>query len=142
SVRRRGEDRLGTRTELKNINSFRFVQNAIEHEIARQVHVLDGGDRIIQETRLWDAERGTSESMRSKEQAEDYRYFPDPDLPPLVVDAPLMGGILRSLPELPTARFDRYVKAGLASDDARTLISEKALADYFDATAKVHPGES
>jgi aspartyl-tRNA(Asn)/glutamyl-tRNA(Gln) amidotransferase subunit B len=143
SVRRRGEDRLGTRTELKNINSFRFVQNAIEHEIARQCHVLDGGDRIIQETRLWDAERGTSEPMRSKETAEDYRYFPDPDLPPLVVDGALMAGTLRGMPELPTARFGRYVKQhGLSTDDARTLISEKALADYFDAAEKVHPGET
>ncbi|MEO8551622.1 MAG: Asp-tRNA(Asn)/Glu-tRNA(Gln) amidotransferase subunit GatB [Kofleriaceae bacterium] len=141
SVRRRGEDRLGTRTELKNINSFRFVQNAIEHEIVRQVRLLDDGQRIIQETRLWDSERGTSESMRSKETAEDYRYFPDPDLPPLVVDAELMGTILRSLPELPNQRFDRYVKLGLAADDARTLISERALAEYFDAAMKAHPGE-
>lgn len=143
SVRRRGEDRLGTRTELKNINSFRFVQNAIEHEIARQIRLLDEGERIIQETRLWDSERGTSESMRSKETAEDYRYFPDPDLPPVVVDAVLMGGILRSLPELPTQRFLRYQKShGLAADDARTLISDRALAEYFDAAVKAHPGES
>jgi aspartyl-tRNA(Asn)/glutamyl-tRNA(Gln) amidotransferase subunit B len=143
SVRRRGEDRLGTRTELKNINSFRFVQNAIEHEIARQIRQLDDGQRIIQETRLWDSERGTSESMRSKETAEDYRYFPDPDLPPVVVDAPLMTGILRSLPELPTQRFLRYQKTqGLAADDARTLISDRALAEYFDAAVKAHPGDS
>ena len=141
SVRRRGEDRLGTRTELKNINSFRFVQNAIEHEIVRQVRLLDDGERIIQETRLWDSERGTSESMRSKETAEDYRYFPDPDLPPVVVDAVLMGGVLRSLPELPNQRFDRYLKLGLAADDARTLISERALAEYFDAAVKAHPGD-
>jgi aspartyl-tRNA(Asn)/glutamyl-tRNA(Gln) amidotransferase subunit B len=141
SVRRRGEDRLGTRTELKNINSFRFVQNAIEHEIARQIRQLDAGERIVQETRLWDAERNTSESMRSKETAEDYRYFPDPDLPPIVVDGALMGGILQSLPELPHQRFDRYVKQhGLAVDDARTLVSERELAEYFDAAVKVHPG--
>ena len=142
SVRRRGEDRLGTRTELKNINSFRFVQNAIEHEILRQVRVLDEGGRIVQETRLWDSERGTSETMRSKETAEDYRYFPDPDLPPIVVDGALMGGILKTLPELPHARFDRYIKAhGLAADDARTMVSERALADYFDAAFAAHPGE-
>jgi aspartyl-tRNA(Asn)/glutamyl-tRNA(Gln) amidotransferase subunit B len=142
SVRRRGEDRLGTRTELKNINSFRFVQNAIEHEILRQVRLLDEGGRIVQETRLWDAERGTSETMRSKETAEDYRYFPDPDLPPLVVDGALMGGILKTLPELPHARFDRYIKAhGLAADDARTMVSERALADYFDAAFAAHPGD-
>ncbi|HEY0253690.1 MAG TPA: Asp-tRNA(Asn)/Glu-tRNA(Gln) amidotransferase subunit GatB [Kofleriaceae bacterium] len=141
SVRRRGEDRLGTRTELKNINSFRFVQNAIEHEILRQIRILEDGGRIIQETRLWDADRGVSESMRSKETAEDYRYFPDPDLPPIVVDAAMMGGILRNLPELPSQRFDRYTKTGIAADDARTLISDRMLADYFDATVKAHPGE-
>ncbi|MFT3695047.1 MAG: Asp-tRNA(Asn)/Glu-tRNA(Gln) amidotransferase subunit GatB [Kofleriaceae bacterium] len=142
SVRRRGEDRLGTRTELKNINSFRFVQNAIEHEILRQVRILEEGGRIVQETRLWDAERGVSESMRSKETAEDYRYFPDPDLPPVVVDAAMMGGILRGLPELPSQKFDRYVKTGVAADDARTLISDRALADYYDAMVKAHPGDS
>ncbi len=143
SVRRRGEDRLGTRTELKNINSFRFVQNAIEHEIARQIRLLEMGERIVQETRLWDADLGASAPMRSKETAEDYRYFPDPDLPPLVVDARLMSTILKSLPELPTARFERYIKQhGLSPDDARTLISERALADYFDTAEQAHPGET
>ena len=141
SIRRRGEDRLGTRTELKNINSFRFVQAAVEHEIARQTRVLEEGGRIVQETRLWDADVGASAAMRSKEQAEDYRYFPDPDLPPLVVDGATMGGILRGLPELPSARFERYVREGLSPDDARTLVGERALADYFDATVKAHPGE-
>src|SRR6185295_10644672 len=127
SVRLRGEDRLGTRTELKNINSFRFVE---------------GGGRITRETRLWDAERGQSQSMRSKEEANDYRYFPDPDLPPLVVDGAIMGSILRSIPELPSVRFDRYQRAhGLSPIDARTLVSERALADFFDATVAVHPGE-
>jgi len=141
SVRRRGEDRLGTRTELKNINSFRFVQNAIEHEIARQISQLEAGERIVQETRLWDAERGTSEAMRSKETAEDYRYFPDPDLPPIVVDGALMGGILKSLPELPHQRFERYVKQhALSVDDARTLVSDRWLAEYFDAAVAAHPG--
>ncbi|HTR53994.1 MAG TPA: Asp-tRNA(Asn)/Glu-tRNA(Gln) amidotransferase subunit GatB [Kofleriaceae bacterium] len=141
SIRRRGEDRLGTRTELKNINSFRFVQAAVEHEIARQARILDEGGRIVQETRLWDADVGASAAMRSKEQAEDYRYFPDPDLPPLVVDGATMGGILRGLPELPSVRFERYVREGLSPDDARTLVGERALAEYFDATVKVHPGE-
>jgi len=141
SVRLRGEDRLGTRTETKNINSFRFVQNAIEHEIARQVRILEGGGRIIQETRLWDAQAGTSATMRTKEEANDYRYFPDPDLPPLVVDGAVMGTILRSLPELPAPRFTRYVAAGLSPDDAKTLITDRALAGYFDATCELHPGE-
>ncbi|HET9625721.1 MAG TPA: Asp-tRNA(Asn)/Glu-tRNA(Gln) amidotransferase subunit GatB [Kofleriaceae bacterium] len=140
SVRRRGEDRLGTRTELKNINSFRFVENAIEHEIARQIRVIEGGGKITRETRLWDAERGQSAAMRSKEDADDYRYFPDPDLPPLVVDGQMMAAILRGLPELPSARFERYQRVhGLSADDARTLINERALADYFDAAVAAHP---
>ncbi len=143
SVRRRGEDRLGTRTELKNINSFRFVQNAIEHEIVRQIRLLETGERIVQETRLWDADLGASAPMRSKETAEDYRYFPDPDLPPLVVDGTLMSSILKSLPELPSQRFERYLKQhGLSPDDARTLVSERALADFFDAAEKAHPGKA
>ena len=141
SVRRRGEDRLGTRTELKNINSFRFVHHAIEHEIARQIAILESGGRVQQETRLWDAVAGMSQTMRSKEEANDYRYFPDPDLPPLVVDGAMMGGILKALPELPIARFDRYQKQhGISADDARTLVSERALADYFDAVVDAHPG--
>jgi aspartyl-tRNA(Asn)/glutamyl-tRNA(Gln) amidotransferase subunit B len=141
SVRMRGEDRLGTRTETKNINSFRFVQNAIEHEIARQVRILESGGRITQETRLWDAQAGTSATMRTKEEANDYRYFPDPDLPPLVVDGSVMGTILRSLPELPAPRFTRYVASGLAPDDAKTLVSDRALAEYFDMTCEIHPGD-
>jgi len=142
SVRLRGEDRLGTRTELKNINSFRFVQNAVEHEILRQMRIVDGGGRVERETRLWDADLGHSASMRSKEEANDYRYFPDPDLPPLVVDGNMMGGILRTLPELPSARFDRYQRAhGISPDDARTLVGERALAEYFDVACTAHPGE-
>jgi len=142
SVRRRGEDRLGTRTELKNINSFRFVHNAIDNEIARQIGILDGGGHVVQETRLWDATTGTSHTMRTKEEANDYRYFPDPDLPPLVVDGQMMGATLKSLPELPLARFDRYQKQhGVSPDDARTLVSERALADYFDAACTAHPGD-
>ena len=142
SIRLRGEDRLGTRTELKNINSFRFVEHAIESEIVRQIRILEAGGRITQETRLWDADRGQSLPMRSKEAANDYRYFPDPDLPPLVVDGATMGGVLRTLPELPSTRFDRYQRAhGISAGDARTLVSERALADYFDAAVAVHPGD-
>ncbi len=141
SVRRRGEDRLGTRTELKNINSFRFVEQAIDHEIARQIRLLETGERIVRETRLWDADRGQSQPMRSKEEANDYRYFPDPDLPPLVVDGQIMAQTLRSLPELPNVRFDRYQKLGISADDARTLVSERALANYFDAVLAAHPGD-
>ena len=142
SVRRVGEDRLGTRTELKNINSFRFVQNAVEHEIARQIRILEGGGRIEQETRLWDAVAGTSATMRTKEEANDYRYFPDPDLPPMVVDGNMMGSILRSLPELPAARFARYLREhGLSPDDARTIVSDRPLAEYFETVVKAHPGD-
>jgi aspartyl-tRNA(Asn)/glutamyl-tRNA(Gln) amidotransferase subunit B len=142
SVRLRGEDRLGTRTELKNINSFRFVENAIESEIARQVRILEAGGRITRETRLWDADLGQSQSMRSKEEANDYRYFPDPDLPPLVVDGAIMGSVLRTLPELPSVRFDRYQRVfGISPSEARTLVSERALADFFDAAVAAHPNE-
>jgi len=141
SVRMRGEDRLGTRTELKNINSFRFVQNAIEHEIARQIRVIEDGGRVMRETRLWDADAGASATMRTKEEANDYRYFPDPDLPPLAVDGATMSAGLGGLPGLPAARFPRYVAGGVAVDDARTLISDRALADYYDMTCRVHPGE-
>ncbi len=140
SVRRKGEDRLGTRTELKNINSFKFVQAAIEHEITRQVRIVDGGGRIERETRLWDANAGQSAPLRSKEEANDYRYFPDPDLPPLVVEGRVMAEVLRMLPELPVPRFQRYTQElGLAADDAKTLVGERALADYFDAALAAHP---
>jgi aspartyl-tRNA(Asn)/glutamyl-tRNA(Gln) amidotransferase subunit B len=136
SLRPRGEARYGTRTELKNINSFRFVQKAIEHEIARQARILDGGGTIVQETRLWDADAGQSHSMRGKEEAMDYRYFPDPDLPPLVVDERLLR---EPLPELPMQKLDRLVAAyGLSIDDARTLIGERALADLLDDAAALH----
>jgi aspartyl-tRNA(Asn)/glutamyl-tRNA(Gln) amidotransferase subunit B len=141
SIRRRGEDRLGTRTELKNINSFRFVQNAVENEIVRQIRLVEAGDRVVRETRLWDAVRGQSAPMRSKEEENDYRYFPDPDLPPVVVDGPLMTGILHAMPELPAVRYERYQREhSLSADDARTLISERALADYFEAVLAAHPG--
>jgi aspartyl-tRNA(Asn)/glutamyl-tRNA(Gln) amidotransferase subunit B len=142
SIRLKGEERLGTRTELKNINSFRFVQNAVDNEILRQIRIVESGGRVTRETRLWDADTGTSASMRSKEEANDYRYFPDPDLPPLVVDGGVMAAILRGLPELPSARFTRYRKQhGLSADDARTLVSDRGLAEYFDLACKVHPGE-
>jgi aspartyl-tRNA(Asn)/glutamyl-tRNA(Gln) amidotransferase subunit B len=133
SIRRRGEDRLGTRTELKNINSFRYVQSAIDHEIARQIHLIEAGDRVIRETRLWDADAGTSFPMRSKEEANDYRYLPDPDLPALHISNEMMMSVLRSMPALPGAQFDRYQRLGIANDDARTLISERALSQYIDA---------
>ncbi|MBZ0233408.1 MAG: Asp-tRNA(Asn)/Glu-tRNA(Gln) amidotransferase subunit GatB [Deltaproteobacteria bacterium] len=137
SVRRRGEDRLGTRTELKNINSFRFVQKAIEHEIARQIRLLEEGGAVERETRLWDADAGTSAPMRSKEEIADYRYFPDPDLPPLAVDGATMRQVITSMPELPVPKLERFVREyGLTFDDAATLTDERELAEYLDAAVR------
>jgi aspartyl-tRNA(Asn)/glutamyl-tRNA(Gln) amidotransferase subunit B len=135
SIRLWGAPAYGTRTELKNMNSFKNVRDAIESEVKRQAALLDRGERIVQETRLWDAARGVSASMRSKEHAHDYRYFPEPDLPPLVVSAAEMAAAKASLPELPEDRFDRYTSAsGLSPQDAGVLVAEKEIAGYFDAT--------
>jgi aspartyl-tRNA(Asn)/glutamyl-tRNA(Gln) amidotransferase subunit B len=134
SIRPRGSATLGTRTELKNINSFRFVHHAIEHEIARQVRIVEAGGRVERETRLWDAELGQSAPLRSKEEANDYRYFPDPDLPPLAVPAARIDSVRAALPELPSARFARYQRElAIPADDARTLVGDRALAEFFDA---------
>ena len=138
SLRLRGAEKLGTKAELKNINSFKHVREAIEHEIRRQTAVLDRGEAVVQETRLWDPERGLSQSMRSKEHAHDYRYFPEPDLPPLAVDQEWIERARASLPELPENRFRRYTGAlGLSAQDAGVLTSEREIADYFDAAGKV-----
>ena len=135
SLRLRGAAAYGTKTELKNMNSFKNVRDAVEHEIKRQAELLDRGERIIQETRLWDASRGITAAMRSKEQAHDYRYFPEPDLPPLVVDDAALEAARRSLPELPEDRFARYTtQSGLSPQDAGVLVSEREIAAYFDAT--------
>ena len=135
SLRLRGETKLGTKTELKNMNSFKNVRDAIEHEVRRQATLLDRGERIIQETRLWDASRGASAAMRSKEQAHDYRYFPEPDLPPVVLAEAYLAAAKASLPELPEDRFDRYAgPAGLSAQDAGVLCAEREIADYYDAT--------
>jgi aspartyl-tRNA(Asn)/glutamyl-tRNA(Gln) amidotransferase subunit B len=137
SVRLRGETKLGTRAELKNINSFKNVKEAVEHEIRRQIQVIERGDRVVQETRLWDATRGMSASMRSKEQAHDYRYFPEPDLPPVAVREEFLGRVRATLPELPEDRFARYTDVvGLSPQDAGVLVSEKEIADYYDGAAK------
>jgi len=134
SLRRAGTDALGTRVELKNINSFRFVRAAIEHEIARQARILDGGGQVERETRLWDGTAGLSQSMRGKEEVADYRYLPDPDLPPLVVDDATLAAARAALPELPADRLARFVDAyHLAFDDADLLTSESALGDFLDA---------
>jgi aspartyl-tRNA(Asn)/glutamyl-tRNA(Gln) amidotransferase subunit B len=134
SIRPRGQETLGTRTELKNINSFKFVEKAIEHEISRQISVIENGETIVQETRLWDSDAGVSRSMRSKEEAMDYRYFPDPDLPPLPVSDARVQQIRDALPELPMAACARLIELGLSFEDAASLTSERATLHYFDQT--------
>jgi aspartyl-tRNA(Asn)/glutamyl-tRNA(Gln) amidotransferase subunit B len=137
SLSRKGDSKLGTRAELKNINSFRFVRQAIDFEIARQAEVLDAGKAVVQETRLWDADRGETRTMRSKEEAHDYRYFPEPDLPPLRLDASFIEGIRQEVPELPRARVKRFAEQyGLPASDAKILCADRALADFFEASAK------
>ena len=135
SIRPVGESKFGTKAELKNMNSFKNVEEAIEYEIARQTELLLRGDRVVQETRLWNADKRSSHAMRSKEHAHDYRYFPEPDLPPLTVSSDEIAQIRDSLPELPIARRARYIdKLGLSPYDASVLTSEQAVAEYFDAT--------
>jgi aspartyl-tRNA(Asn)/glutamyl-tRNA(Gln) amidotransferase subunit B len=139
SVRRPGEP-LGTRAEIKNVNSFRFVEKAIDYEIERQIRVLESGGKVVQETRLYDAQRDETRSMRGKESAHDYRYFPDPDLPPLRIGATLVDDERGKLPELPDARRERYVSAlGLSEYDATQLSADRPLSEYFE-TALAHAG--
>jgi aspartyl-tRNA(Asn)/glutamyl-tRNA(Gln) amidotransferase subunit B len=134
SVRPRGETKLGTKAELKNLNSFKNVEAAVEYEIARQIDVVSRGGRVLQETRLWNADKGTSHSMRSKESAHDYRYFPEPDLPPLHVDEAWKTRVQQALPELPIERRQRFIDAlGLSPYDAGVLTAERAISDYFEA---------
>jgi aspartyl-tRNA(Asn)/glutamyl-tRNA(Gln) amidotransferase subunit B len=135
SVRPVGQTTLGTKTEVKNVNSFRYLQKALEFEIARQIEVIEAGGSVRQETRLWDSDRAETTSMRSKEEAHDYRYFPEPDLPPLDLDRAWIEAIGRSLPELPEARKARFVAAyGLSDYDADLLVRLLAGgADYFEA---------
>ncbi|RMG51567.1 MAG: Asp-tRNA(Asn)/Glu-tRNA(Gln) amidotransferase subunit GatB, partial [Gammaproteobacteria bacterium] len=137
SVRRKGEERLGTRTELKNINSFRFVERAINYEIRRQIEILESGGAVVQETRLYDPDRDETRPMRSKEEANDYRYFPDPDLLPVVIDDELLEEARAALPELPDAMRARFVEQyGIKEEDAETLTSSRDLARYFEAVVE------
>jgi aspartyl-tRNA(Asn)/glutamyl-tRNA(Gln) amidotransferase subunit B len=139
SLRPRGQTTLGVKTELKNMNSFRNVQRALDYEIRRQTALLDQGEPVVQETRLWDAARGVTSSMRGKEEAHDYRYFPDPDLVPLVVDPEWTAKIQAGLPELPEAKRDRFVRDyGIPEYDAEVLTSSKALANYYEACLRVY----
>ena len=134
SVRPVGQTTLGTKAEVKNVNSFRYLEKALEFEIARQIEIVSQGGRVVQETRLWDSSIGRTQSMRSKEEAHDYRYFPEPDLPPLVVDAARVEAVQQTLPELPEARRARFVSAyGLPAYDAGVLTQSSEVAGYFEA---------
>jgi aspartyl-tRNA(Asn)/glutamyl-tRNA(Gln) amidotransferase subunit B len=137
SVRPLGETKLGTRAELKNLNSFRFVEKAIEIEAARQIEIIEGGGKVVQETRLYDPDRDETRSMRSKEEANDYRYFPDPDLLPVVIDDATIESIKATLPELPDAKRERFIADyGLSAYDAGVLTAQRALAEFFETVAK------
>lgn len=140
SIRPRGSKEFGTRAEIKNVNSFKFIENAIQYEIQRQSELIDRGDKMVQETRLWNQQKGRTESMRSKEEAHDYRYFPDPDLLPLVVDRVWVEKIKGTLPELGQAKAQRFVKEyKIPEYNAQVLTQEKAIAQYFEECVKIHP---
>ncbi|MCP5317533.1 MAG: Asp-tRNA(Asn)/Glu-tRNA(Gln) amidotransferase subunit GatB [Chromatiaceae bacterium] len=138
SIRPKGQAELGTRAELKNINSFRFLEKAINFEITRQIDVIEDGGKVVQETRLYDANKDETRSMRSKEEANDYRYFPDPDLLPLEIDEAFINEVVATMPELPDARRARFESQyGLSAFDADQLTGSRAQADYFEAAAQV-----
>ena len=140
SVRPEGSDKLGTRAEIKNVNSFRFVEKAIQYEVARQIELIESGGTVVQETRLYDPDKGETRSMRSKEEANDYRYFPDPDLLPLALDEEYIEGVGAELPELPDAKAARFVaQYGLSAYDAGVLTASRELADYYESVARAVP---
>ena len=137
SVRKAGATRYGTRAEIKNLNSFRFVERAINYEVARQIEVLEGGGQVVQETRLYDADKGETRSMRSKEEANDYRYFPDPDLLPVSLDAAFIESVRATLPELPDQKAARFTSQyGLPAYDAGVLTASRELADYYESVVR------
>jgi aspartyl-tRNA(Asn)/glutamyl-tRNA(Gln) amidotransferase subunit B len=137
SVRPRGQEKFGTKAEVKNVNSFRFIRAALEYEIERQVEVIESGGRVVQETRLWNANEGRTCSMRSKEQAHDYRYFPEPDLPPLILTPHLKAEVAKLMPELPEARRKRMIaEYEISEQDAQTITATRPFADYFEEGAK------
>ena len=139
SVRRKGDAKLGTRTELKNLNSFRFVERAIAHEIERQIEVIEGGGKILQQTLHWDDRAGKSSPMRTKEHADDYRYFPDPDLPPLRLEPDWLEAQRKKLPELPQARRARYRESlGLPAYDSQVLTEDRDVAEFFEAAVQLY----
>jgi aspartyl-tRNA(Asn)/glutamyl-tRNA(Gln) amidotransferase subunit B len=142
SVRREGEHRFGTRTEIKNLNSFRFVERAINFEVARQIDVLEGGGKVVQETRLYDPDKGETRSMRSKEEANDYRYFPDPDLLPVEFDEAFISSVRATLPELPDQKAARFSSQyGLSAYDAGVLSASRELAGYYEEVVGAAPGD-
>ena len=142
SVRRKGAEKLGTRAEIKNINSFRFVEKAINYEVERQIGVLESGGKVKQETRLYDPDRDETRSMRSKEEANDYRYFPDPDLLPVELDAAFISGVRATLPELPDQKAGRFAtQYGLSAYDAGVLTASRELGAYYEEVAAQVPGE-
>lgn len=141
SVMKKGAKEFGTRVELKNLNSFRFVQQAIEVEIERHVELIEGGGKVEQETRLYDPDRHETKAMRSKEDAHDYRYFPEPDLPPLVVSAAEIARLKATIPELPKAKQARYLAKGLTEADAKFITQDPATSAFFDAVLGTYAGE-
>jgi aspartyl-tRNA(Asn)/glutamyl-tRNA(Gln) amidotransferase subunit B len=142
SVRRRGTEKFGTRAEIKNINSFRFVEKAINFEVARQIELLESGGKVVQETRLYDPDKGETRSMRSKEEANDYRYFPDPDLLPVELDAAFIESVRATLPELPDQKAARLASQyGLSAYDAGVLTASRELAAYYEDVVREVPGE-
>ena len=143
SIRPAGETWLGTRAEVKNINSFRFVEQAINHEISRQIELVESGNKVVQETRLFDPDKNETRSMRSKEEANDYRYFPDPDLPPVVIDDDYIEAVRQQLPELPEQKQQRFMDAyGLSEYDSGYLVANRETADYFEAAVDAARGEA
>ncbi len=143
SVRPAGQKEYGTRAELKNINSFRFVEKAIDIEVERQIDLIEAGGKVVQETRLYDSDKNETRSMRSKEEANDYRYFPDPDLLPVVIEESFLDEVKSTLPELPDEKRQRFVQAfSLSSYDAGVLTASRELADYFEQVTKVAGGEA
>jgi aspartyl-tRNA(Asn)/glutamyl-tRNA(Gln) amidotransferase subunit B len=137
SVRPKGQKEFGTRAEIKNVNSFRFVEKAIEYEVERQIELLESGGKVVQETRLYDSAKNETRSMRGKEEAHDYRYFPDPDLLPLVIEAGLVEAVRKTLPELPDAKRERFMREyKLSAYDAGVLTATRAMADYYETVVR------
>src|SRR6185437_15778908 len=133
----KGAEKFGTRAEIKNLNSFRFVEKAINYEVARQIDILESGGKVVQETRLYDPDKGETRSMRSKEEANDYRYFPDPDLLPVLRDEQFIEGVRATLPELPDQKAGRFASDhGLSEYDAGVLTASRELGDYYEAVVR------